>query len=409
MLTRRHTARLALGTAAALAAAPARAADQVVKIGIDLSLTGADAESALRIKYGALLAFDDANAAQAIPGVRIQPVTFDDGTPTAGQYDPAQAATNARRMVGDRAMMAAIGPQMSGAAKAMVPVLAEGELAIISPAATSPDLTDPRYAAQYRPDGKPVFFRTVTTDQYQGPGLANYFAETLGARAIYILDDSGAFGVGLADAFGRQVARKGVRVLGRDRLDPKAADYSAVLTKIKALAPDSLYYGGVLLAGVKLVKQSYEILPDLHKGGGDGLVGPEMLTAAGFPAAEGWYATVASPHLADDPRASDFVTRFRARYGVVPDDYAITAYDGALVIIDALKRVRAADGTITRAAVRAAIQSAQVSTLQGRIAFDDNGDLKDRTVSIFQVRHDTTKPLEDLFAQYRYVGVAPQA
>jgi branched-chain amino acid transport system substrate-binding protein len=79
------------------------------------------------------------------------------------------------------------------------------------------------------------------------------------------------------------------------------------------------------------------------------------------------------------------------------------------VIIDALKRVRAADGTITRAAVRAAIQSAQVSTLQGGIAFDDNGDLKDRTVSIFQVRHDTTRPLEDLFAQYRYVGVAPQA
>jgi branched-chain amino acid transport system substrate-binding protein len=410
MLTRRDTARLTLSLGAtALAGSKLRAADQLVKVGIDLSLTGADAESALRIKYGALLAFDAANAAGAVPGVRIEVVTFDDGTPTAGQYDPAQAATNARRMVGDRAMMAAIGPQMSGAAKAMVPVLAEGELAIITPAATSPDLTDPRFATQYRPDGKPVFFRTVTTDQYQGPGLANYFAETLGVRAIYVLDDSGAFGVGLADAFQKQAAAKGIKVLGRDRLDPKAADYSAVLTKIRALAPDSLYYGGVLLAGVKLVKQSYDILPDVKKGGGDGLVGPEMLTAAGFPAAEGWYATVASPHLAGDTGAAEFVEKFRARYGVVPDDYAITAYDGALVIVDALRRVQARDGKISRAAVREAIASASVPTLQGTVAFDANGDLKDRTVSIFQVRHDASRPLEALFDQYRYVGVAPQA
>ena len=41
-----------------------------------------------------------------------------------------------------------------------------------------------------------------------------------------------------------QADKKGIKIIGRDRLDPKAADYSAVLTKIKSLNPDAIYYGG---------------------------------------------------------------------------------------------------------------------------------------------------------------------
>ena len=85
-------------------------------------------------------------------------------------------------------------------------------------------------------------------------------------KAIYILDDQGAYGVGMADAFQKRIAEKGVKVLGRDQLDPKAADYSAILTKIKSMNADSLYYGGVGTAGVKLVKQSYDILPNDQEG-----------------------------------------------------------------------------------------------------------------------------------------------
>ncbi len=75
--------------------------------------------------------------------------------------------------------------------------------------------------------------------------MANFMAEKLHVKSVYILDDSGAYGVGLADAFQAQAEKKGIKVLGRDRLDPKAADYTAVLTKIKSLNPDAIYYGGV--------------------------------------------------------------------------------------------------------------------------------------------------------------------
>ena len=414
MITRRAAAQLFAGTALAgamgAAGRPALAAEKTIKVGIDLSFTGADAEDATRIRNGAIMAFDAANQANAVPGYKFELVSFDDGTATAGQYDPAQAATNARKMVSDRDFVAAIGPQMSGAGKAMAPILSQGDLATITPSSTNPDITNPKFAEQYDPSGKPIYFRTVTTDAFQGPNMANFFAETLKVKSLYILDDSGAYGVGLADAFQAQAEKKGIKIVGRDRLDPKAADYTAVLTKIKSLNPDGFYYGGVGQAGVKLAKQSYDIVPKMIKGGGDGVYGATFLTGAGFPSVEGWYATIASPHLTGgDKRAEQFVEAFKGHFGMAPEDYSITAYDGALVIIDAVKRVAASGKPVTRAAVRDAIQTAKVPTIQGTVSFDKYGDLSDRTVSVFQVVKDPGAPLDDVTKQYKYIGAAPQS
>ena len=412
MITRRAAGQLLAATAAAAAfgAGSVQAAtEKTLDIGIDLSLTGADADSAIRMRDGAQLAFDNANDSGSIPGYKLRAVVFDDGTATAGQYDPAQAATNARKMVSDPNMVAAVGPQMSGAGKAMAPILSEGDLAIITPSSTNPDITNPKFAAQFRPAGKPIYFRTVTTDAYQGPNMANFYAETLHVKTVYILDDSGAYGVGLADAFEAEAKKKGIKVLGRDRLDPKASDYTTALTKIKALNPEAIYYGGVMGAGVKLAKQSYDILPKVIKGGGDGVYGPEMLTAAGFPAAEGWYATIASPHLTDSDKAAEFVKLFKAKFGIPPDDYSITSYDAGLVIVAAITELAKAHKPITKASVRDTIQTIKVPTIQGVVSFDANGDLTDRTVSVFQIKEDKAKPLNDISAQYHYIGVAPQA
>ncbi len=410
MITRRAAAQLLAGTAMTAAlGTKAFAANQVVTVGLDLSLTGADAESAERVKDGVILALDAANQGNTVPGYEFHLLVLDDGTATAGQYDPAQAATNARKMVADKSCVAAIGPQMSGAGKAMAPILSEGDLATITPSSTNPDITDPKFAEQFRPAGKPIYFRTVTTDAFQGPNMANYMAEVLHVKTVYILDDSGAYGVGLADAFEAQSKKKGMQVLGRDRLDPKAADYTAVLTKIKSLNPQALYYGGVSQAGIKLAKQANDIIPNVIKAGGDGVVGASFLTGAGFPAAEGWYGTVASPHLTADKSAEQFVQAFTGRFGVAPEDYSITAYDGALVIIDAVKRVAASGKPVTRAAVRDAIQASKTPTIQGIVAFDANGDLTNRTVSVFQIREDKTAKLDDFAKQYRYLAVAPQS
>jgi branched-chain amino acid transport system substrate-binding protein len=410
MLSRREATQILIAaTVAATLGLPAHAADKVIKIGMDLSLTGADSEGAVRVRNGIMMAIDGVNEGNGIPGYKIETLVLDDGTATAGQYDPAQAATNARKMVSDKDVMAAIGPEMSGAGKAMAPILSAGNLATITPSSTNPDITDPKFAQQFRPAGKPIYFRTVTTDAFQGPNMANFYADVLKVKSVYILDDSGAYGVGMADAFERQAGTKGIKVIGRDRLDPKAADYTTILTKIKSLNPDSIYYGGVGQAGTKLAKQSYDIVPNMIKGGGDGVYGPTMLTSVGFPAANGWYATIASPHMVGDTKAQQFVDAYFRKYGKAADDYTITAYDATLVVIDAIRRVAATGKPVTRDAVRDAIQSSKVPTIQGVVSFDANGDLADRTVSVFQIKQDTTARPDDVSRQYHYIGVAPQS
>jgi hypothetical protein len=88
--------------------------------------------------------------------------------------------------------------------------------------------------------GKPIYFRTLTTDDYRGPGMARFLCNTFGVKSGYVLDDSGAYGVGLAEAFVTGARSAGMTISGRDSLDPKHADYTATLTKIKAMGPQAL-------------------------------------------------------------------------------------------------------------------------------------------------------------------------
>src|SRR6266481_3660642 len=330
--TRRFFNLVAFAGVVALAGAggivAALAQQKAVKLGITLPLTGADADDAGKIQHGFQIAIDEANAKGGVGGYKIEVVTYDSGTATAGQYDPAQAATHTKKLISDPMIVANLGPEMSGEGKAMTPILSEADLATITPSSTNPDITNPAMAAQFKPKGKAIYFRTVTTDAFQGPNMANWMKDKLKIKSVYVLDDSGAYGVGIADSFQKQAEKIGIKVMGRDQLNPKEADYTTVLTKIKALKPDALYYGGVGQAGIKLAKQAYDVVPNMIKAGGDGMQGQTILKGVGFPAIEGWYCTNASPHVTEDPASADWVKKYKAKFAGAPyDDYTITSYD----------------------------------------------------------------------------------
>ena len=369
-----------------------------IEVGINLPFTGADAADAAIIRDGALMAIDEINAQGGIAGqIKINPVVKDDGTVAAGQYDPAQAATNTKEFVADQNVMAVVGPQMSGSGKAMSPIASAADLTLITPSSTNPDITDPSFASQYRPNGQAIYSRTVTTDAFQGPFMANYAAETLNLKSVYILDDTGAYGEGIANSFEQQATAKGLTVLGHDKLDPKESDYTTVLTKIAALNPDGLYYGGVQQAGEKLAAQAMDLMPNLPKLAGDGMYSVGFI-ADEPAAAENWYATIAAPDTIDQPQAADWVAKYKATYNKAPDDYSLTAYDAVLVIDDTISRIVKDGQPITRQNVRDYAQNTNLDTLQGVISFDANGDLKDKIVSVFQVKD----------GQFQFVGAAPQ-
>jgi branched-chain amino acid transport system substrate-binding protein len=371
---------------------------KMVKIGFSMPITGADADGADAILKGAQMAISEINAKGGVDGYKFEAVVYDSATPAAGQYDPAQAATNYKKFLADPMVLAAVGPVMSGEGKAISPIISEGDMATITPSSTNPDITDPTMKSQYRPKGKAVYFRHVTTDAYQGPNMANYLFHQLKMKSVYVLDDSGAFGVGVADSFERRAKELGVKVLGRDRLDPKEADYKTILTKIKGMNPDAIYYGGVMQAAAKLAPQAYEIMPRVVKAGSDGIYDLSWPKQSGKEAVEGWYCSQASPELVTDPKVEAWVTKFKKEMKRDPTNYSITAYTAVYVISDAVDRTVKAKKPLTRSNLRDAIQMTKMTSIQGPISYDDNGDINNKTVSIYQWRD----------GEIKYVGVAPQ-
>ena len=159
MMFRRAALRLIVGATASIAVAgigaSIAAADQAVKVGVDVLLTGVGASRGALLRDAVLLAFEEADAAHTVPGATIEVVIYDDST--AGRYDPAQAAANARKMVADRQVVAVVGPQYSDAGKAMTPILSEGSLATITPGASNPDLTESEVCGAIPPRGQANF------------------------------------------------------------------------------------------------------------------------------------------------------------------------------------------------------------------------------------------------------------
>jgi len=231
--------------------------------------------------------------------------------------------------------------------------------------------------------------------------------DKLHVKSVVVLDDGGAYGNGVADSFEKQARKIGIVVLGRERLNPNDADYRGVLERIKATSPDAIYYGGVGLAGSKLATQAYEFLPKVIKAGADGVQGATFLKRVGFPAAEGWYATNACPHVLEEPSGVAWLAKYRKKFpGQSFDDYTVTAYDAGLVVADAIKRVVASGKPVNRDTMREAIQETRLQTVQGEISFDSNGDIVGKVVSIFQYRENKSRPVDDYPAQTPYVGAA---
>ena len=384
----------------------AEAQSKRVCIGMTMPFGGLLADLAEETKDGALLAIEEANAHNGVAGYHIDTVTLNTFNTTTGTFDPALAAEGARKLQQDNCVVANIGPLTSGEAKAMSAILSEGDLATLTPA-TNPDITDPKFAEKLRPMGKVVVFRSETTDAYQAPEMANFFAEKLHVHKVYIIDDAGDFGIGLASAFEKQAKAKAMVVLGHDQVNPLEADYATILTKISAAGAEALYFGGAREAGVKMMKQSRETMPAMIKGSGDGLYGGLILKSAGFPASEGWYVTIASPYVLEDPVVRPWVQRFVARWGRQPSSSSIMAYDDALVILDAVKRVGASGQSVDRHTIRTAIQNTHLRTVQGPIAYDANGDLQTHVISLFQIQHNPKFPDDDILHQYKYLGQAP--
>lgn len=362
----------------------------VIKIISSLPRTGSIKSQTDSIVGGMRLAFEEAHWQAG--GYTIQYFDWDDATAAAGQWTAEAEIANAQRAVLDPDVMIYLGTYNSGAAKISMPTLNRAGLLMLSPINTWPGLTkagrsDPGEPDIYRPTGRVTFARVVPTDDLQGP-LGATWARDLGANRVYILDDGEVYGRGIATLFDERARDLGLTVLGHESIDGRAQEFKSLATSIKALNPNLVYFGGTTQSKAgQLVKDIAAVgldcklmVPDacleeafIHSAGADNLNGRCYVTFAGIP----------PQYLQGKGKA--FVERYRARFGKLPEAYAIYGYEGAKVAVAAIERAGRKD--------RQAIIDACLSIRDfhdgalGTWSFDANGDSSLRTLSGSVVRN----------------------
>lgn len=350
-----------------------------VKIGIMLPMTGSSLGQTQTIVNSIKQVLDETGGKVCDGKVTVDLQIFDDATAAAGKWEPAQVTANANKVVADTSIVAIIGHYNSGAAKLSIPILNQANLVMVSPANTYPGLTKPGKGEKnepdvYYPNGKRNFARVVPADDLQGSVAANW-TKTLNVKKVYILDDQELYGKGIADVYEATAKKLGIEVLGREGIDAKAADYKALMTKIKALNPEMIYFGGITQNNAgQLIKDMRNVgmTPEQVKFmGPDGILEKALVDAAGKDA-EGVYGTFGGvPPKELTGEGQKWYTSYKSKFNAEPETYAAYGYEAGKAVVNGIGKVCKSD----RAAVRDAVMKTKDLTgITGTWSFDPNGD-----------------------------------
>src|SRR5512138_1609732 len=388
----------------------AAAGGKTLKIVSSLPMTGSSLTQTQTIVNAEQLRLAQANNQACGGKYNLSYEAWDDASAAQGQWDPAVETENGNKAAADPSVIAYLGTFNSGAANLSIPILNQTNLVIISGANTYSGLTktigaEPGEPDKYYPSGTRNYVRVVTADDVQGAVDANYMKEQLGVNTVYILDDQELYGKGVADVFEKTAKDIGMTVVGHEGIDPKAAEYKALMTKISTSnaggPPDGIFVGMVVdNNAAQLLKDKVAIMGDnetVKYMGPDGIQTQAFIDGAGADVAEGAYGSVAG--LAPENYTAEgkkFLTDYEAKYGKLTEPYAIYGYEAMNVLLKAVEDVCAKGGDPSdRKQVRDAVFAIKdFDGVLGKWSFDANGDTTLTSMTIYQVQGGAYKAVD---------------
>jgi branched-chain amino acid transport system substrate-binding protein len=326
--------------AAAPAAAPAPASDKIV-IGHVASMTGNEATFGSSTDNGIKLAIEEQNKKGGVKGKQLVLKTLDD------QGKPEEAAVAATRLITQDKVAVILGEVASSRSLAIAPIADQNQVPQISPTSTNPRVTK---------DGektRPYVFRVCFIDPFQGTVMAKFSRENLKITNVAILRDVGNdYSVGLADFFAKAFQGAGGKIVSDQSYKAGDQDFKAQLTAIKGKKPEAIYVPGYYTDVALISRQARELGIKVPLMGGDGWDSAKLYEIA-KGALDGSYF---SNHYTDEdpsPVIQEFVAKYKAAYGSVPDALAVLGYDAAKVAFDAMERAKDLTGPSIRDAIEA--------------------------------------------------------
>ncbi|MFJ1591277.1 branched-chain amino acid ABC transporter substrate-binding protein [Kitasatospora albolonga] len=356
-----------------------------VVIGLDAPLTGDLSALGLGIKNSADLAVKQANEKKYVEGVTFKLQALDD------QAQPSSGQQNASKLVANKDVLGVVGPLNSSVGESMQKVLADAKLVQVSPANTSPSLTQGQKwneGTKERPFAS--YFRTSTTDAVQGPFAAQYLFNDAKKKNVFVIDDKKTYGAGLAGTFKAEFEKLGGKIAGTQHIDPETKDFSSVATQVKSSGADVVYYGGEYPAAGPLSKQIKKAGAKIPVVGGDGIYSGEYIKLSGAEGVGDLATSVGAP-IDTLPSAKEFVANYeKAGYKEPFEAYGGYSYDAAWSIIEAVKAVvEGNDGKLpsdARAQVAEAVGKVDFEGVTGKVSFDEFGDTTNKQLTVYEYK-----------------------
>jgi branched-chain amino acid transport system substrate-binding protein len=335
-------------------------AEETVKVGIVLPLTGSQAMFGKIEKKSFDLALDEINASGGINGKKLELVVEDDtGRPEVGRSVVEKMITK------DKVVM--IGGGYSNSVTYAVANLCQQE--------KMPFLVNTGSTDKITTSGWDYIFRLNPPVSHYADAVTTLLAQKIKPKTVAIVHENSLFGIKGAKSFLKFCEKAGYKMVLREGYEHGGIDFKPVLSRIKQLNPDIIYMVSYSMDGSLLMKQAKELKlsPKMFIGGSEGFTLPEFAENAGVASEYLISATLWNPVL-PFPGAMDYYNKFVAKYNKPTEYHGAEAYAACYVIANVLKRAKSFNNTD----IKQALSETDMMTVFGPVKFITWGKMKNQ-------------------------------
>ena len=322
-------------------------AADTIKIGMLAPLTGFAAADGFSAHESVKLAVAKVNAAGGVLGKKVELVCYDDAA------DPKQSVTLAHKLIDQDKVVAFVSGTYSLPTRAIAPIFDDAEIPFVSAYALHPDITKGDYT-----------FRNGFLGTVEGKGAAYVAVKMLKAKKIALIVSDNDFGTTLGQGFYLYLkSHPEAKIVSQQRYPGSEKDFKPYLSKLKAAKPDVVFFSGYYFQIGPALKQAQEMGIKTQFIGEEGADSPKTAEIAGS-AGEGLIMVTNLNRDDKRPIVKEFLSAYRKAHKIEPDMVGASAYDGFMLLVDAIKTAKSTEGP---AVVKALAATKNYDGLTGKI------------------------------------------
>lgn len=340
-----------------------------IKIGLVASQNGEQKPWGDDNIKGSQMAVDEINAAGGINGKKVQLLIGDSNS------SPEIGKSAASKLVAD-GVVGMLGEVASGITQQMAQVAKDAGIPIVAIGATRTDLADIGSN----------FFRVCYNDDFQGAVMAKFAWDYLKLKEVAIMTDAKLpYSVGLSNSFRTSYEALGGKIVDEQKYQSTETQFSSYISNLKAKNPQGVFLSGYFTQVGPIVSQMRSAGVTVPVMGGDGWDSSELISSGGEAIVGGYFCNHYNSKE-NRPEVQKFLADWKAKYGGEPGTtMGALGYDGAKLLIDAIKRSMEKGGTKSKDITAAIEDTTNFPGVSGTITLKGQGGNPSKSALIVKV------------------------